>query len=193
MARRTEAQSIIVIIKAVRAFPRAASVDTEALIAELRDAKRLNTVTHEEVLALLEERFPEVEVLDAEEAEARDAWTKLNDTVRATFGSSLPSTKRMLVAYAAAFLAGAGIGFVGGHIMTWLIAGAMLLGMGSFVVMLISLLSWIAMFIASYVAGKKVGAYILTGTVDEHVEIVKNTARNAWGKVTGFFDNSVTA
>lgn len=190
MARRPEAQSIIVIIKAVRAFARAADVDTEALITELRDAKRLDTVTHGEVLALLEERYPEVEVLEPAEPEEEAAAF---EQVLAGVTGAMPSGRRLIVALVASFLTGVCISYVTSMLLAYIIAGAMLLGAGSFLLLIITVLGWLASLIASYFAGKKVGAYILTGTVDEHIDSVKAGLSNAWDWITSPFSSDVKA
>lgn len=190
-ATQSAAQVAILIVKAARAAGKMDVVDVEAVLAEISVSKRIATITLVEVAELIEQRYPAVKEVEL----VGDVGAPSFQELLKEMGTEIPSGRRILVAFAAAFITGACIGYVGSMALAWLIAGAVLLGAGAFLTFLITVICWLVMIVTSYLAGKKVGAYILTGTVDEHFASVKRGVGSAWNWITSPFssDDAVTA
>lgn len=78
-----------------------------------------------------------------------------------------PGWKRTLVAFATTLVVGYGIGYLAGTVLTWMVAGAILMGASAFV----TIAAWALGAIAAVVYGGKfaarIGGAILTGEADE--------------------------
>ena len=187
MSKQTATQVTIMIIKAARAAGKMDIVDVEALLAEINIGKQMATITADEVASLIEQRYPTVKTIEVE-PEVVDEEQAFKEMIN-NLGAQLPSGRRLLVAFVASFITGACVGYAGSMALAWLLAGALLLGAGAFLTFLITVLVWVLTLIAAYFAGKKVGAYIITGTVDEHFASVKRGIGNAWDWVTSPFSS----
>lgn len=205
MSKQTSTQVTLMILRAAKRLGVSASVKEEAILAEIVAAGTVGTVTQAEVEALVRLRCP---VTDAELAvekaqaaalaeELRRARQSLlakglgdevtaDETLAALLeGVELPSGKRLLLGFVAAFLSGCVIGYVGSMALAWLLAGSLLLGAGGFLTMLVTVLTWALTLIAAYWAGGTVGSYILTKTIDRHCSA-------AWDTVSGWFGGDTT-
>ena len=189
MAKQTNSQVTIMIVKAARAAGKMDIVDIEALLAEISASNKMATITANEVADLVAARYPTVKeakiLIDAD----GEAGLSLERLMR-DMGAKIPSGRRILVSFVASFITGACVGYAGSMALAWLLAGAILLGAGAFLTFLITVLVWLLTIIGMYLAGKKVGTYIITGRIDEHFASVKNGASSAWNWVTSPFRSS---
>lgn len=202
MSKQTSTQVTLMILRAAKRLGVSASVKEEAILAEIVAAGTLGAVTQEEVEALVRLRCPVTdEELAVEKARAAALAEELrrakqsllakglgdevtaDETMAALLeGVELPSGKRLLLGFVAAFLTGCVIGYVGSMVLAWLLAGSLLLGAGGFLTMLVTVLTWVLVLIASYWTGGAVGTYIISQTIDRHCTAV-------WDTVSGWFSS----
>lgn len=104
-----------------------------------------------------------------------------------------PSWKRTLVAFVTSLLVGAGVAWVAGSILEWMVIGATAMGVSTFVTVIVYALGFIA---ALYYGGKlaaRVGGAVLTGEADERAIAAYDAVKSKLAKLNPFGKRSVEA
>lgn len=124
-------------------------------------------------------------------AEAMKRYSEAQDSLLRFFKA--PSWKRTLVAVVSAFLVGAGVGWVVGTLLEWLMVGALALAVPTFLIMLVYVLG---ICIAIYYGGKwgaRVGGAILTGEADERALAAYDATKSLLSKLNPFGRRTIAA
>lgn len=117
-------------------------------------------------------------------AEAMKRYTEAQESLLKFFKA--PSWKRTLVAFVTSIVVGCGIGWVAGTLLNWIVAGATLMAVPTFIVMLVYVLGFIA---ALYFGGKlaaRIGGAVLTGEADERAIAAYDAVKSFASKLNPF-------
>lgn len=85
----------------------------------------------------------------------------------AKHGAPLPSGARMVASFVASFCVGAGIGYVGGMALEFLVLGALTLTGSAFLAFAVYVLGLLLLLMSAYFAGGWVGNLVLRGGVSK--------------------------
>lgn len=117
-------------------------------------------------------------------AEAMKRYNDAQDYLLKFFQA--PSWKRTLCAFVTTIVVGAGVGWVAGTLLNWMIAGAVMMAAPLFLVVAAYVLGFIA---ALYYGGKlavRVGGAILTGEADERAIAAYDAMKAKLAKLNPF-------
>lgn len=95
----------------------------------------------------------------------------------------MPSWKRMLCAWVLSGATAYGVGYLGGTLIAYLVVGAMVLGVSSFIAQILLVLGLLVTFYAAYRASKFAYVSVIDKTVDAKFAQAK-------GWVTGLFTST---
>lgn len=104
-----------------------------------------------------------------------------------------PSWKRTLVAFVTSIAIGGAVGWAAGHVLTWMLAGAVMMSAPMFVTLLVYILGVLA---AIYYGGKlaaRIGGAILTGEADERAVAAYDATVNALKRLNPFAKRELKA
>lgn len=122
---------------------------------------------------------PFVETLRPEAVTEDDLLSQCNAYLKGLL-IDMPSWKRMLCAAALSAAVGYGAGYLGGTLVAYLVVGAMVLGVSSFIAQILFVLGLLVAFYAAYRASKFAYISVIDKTVDAQFAKAK-------GWVTGLF------
>ena len=100
-----------------------------------------------------------------------------------THGIIMPSTTRWVVSMVASAVAGGLLGYAGGTLLSYCVAGVLLFSGSALLALLVYIVGILLILLASYQAGKIIGGFILSGDIDRCYENVSN-------RVSGWFGSA---
>ena len=98
-------------------------------------------------------------------------------------GIIMPSTTRWVVSMVASAVAGGLLGYAGGTLLSYCVAGVLLFSGSALLALLVYIVGILLILLASYQAGKIIGGFILSGDIDRCYENVSN-------RVSGWFGSA---
>lgn len=120
---------------------------------------------------------------DAEAGDIKSAWQKFIgafDELHNHPDFTAPSWQRVVCSVIASSLAGSGVVYLGGSIVSILVLGTMALTASAFLTMVVMVIGYALTLLAAFLLGGRVHKFIMTGECDVTFAAVKS-------KVTGFF------
>lgn len=102
-------------------------------------------------------------------------------------GFELPSTKRVIVAFAANLLLAGGVTYLGLQLTSFLIVGAMALTGSAFLMFMVGFIGYAVSLIVGIMAGSKLQAVILDGSLERGFSAVRSNVIN---RVSGWFNKT---
>lgn len=121
----------------------------------------------------------------ADDEFADDVLKRYEQARDALFGSfKTPSWKRALCAFVTTIVVSAGIGWLAGNLLGWLVVGASVLAVPTFITMAVYALGLLAAVVYGTWIATRIGGAVFTGEAEERViagyDAVKDTAKRLW-------------
>lgn len=98
----------------------------------------------------------------------------------------VPSWKRTLVAFITTVAAGCGIGWISGNLLSWLVAGATLMAVPTFIVFCVYALGALATMYFGTKLCVRIGGAVLTGEADERAAAAYDAVKGALKRLNPF-------
>ena len=95
----------------------------------------------------------------------------------------LPSTTRWVVSLVCSAIAGGALGYLGGTVISYCMAGALIFTGSALLAFLIYIVAMVLLLMASRHTGRLVGGFILSGDIDRCYQKCSNVVLNGFGSL----------